>query len=75
MKGASRAHHVPGFLTLSEVARRLEVPKPWMYNRIYNGAIQVTKDERTGLYLFPDDPATIERFRELKEGKIRKLRV
>ncbi len=74
VKGASRAHHVPGRLTLSQVARKLEVPKPWMYNRIYNGAIQVVKDDRTGLYLFPDDPTTIERFRELKEGKIRKLR-
>ena len=73
VKGASRAHHIPGRLTLSEVARKLEVPKPWMYNRIYNGAIQIVKDERTGLYLAPDDPATIERFRELKEGKIRKL--
>ena len=73
VKGASRAHHVPGCLTLSEVAQKLEVPNPWMYNRIYNGAIQVVKDERTGLYLFPDDPSTIERFRELKEGKVRKL--
>jgi hypothetical protein len=73
VKGTSRAHHVPGFLTLSEVARKLEVPKPWMYNRIYIGAIQVVKNGRTGLYLFPDDPATIERFRELKEGKVCKL--
>jgi DNA invertase Pin-like site-specific DNA recombinase len=74
VKGASRAHHVPGFLTLSQVAQKLGVPKPWMYNRIYNGTIQVLKDDRTGLYLFPDDPATIERFRELKDGKVRKLR-
>jgi DNA invertase Pin-like site-specific DNA recombinase len=74
VKGASREHHVPGYLTLPEVARRLEVPKHWIYNRISNGAIQVAKDERMGLYLFPDDPATIERFRELKEGKVRKLR-
>ena len=74
VKGTSREHHVPGYLTLPEVARRLEVPKHWIYNRISNGAIQVAKDERMGLYLFPDDPATIERFRELKEGKVRKLR-
>jgi DNA invertase Pin-like site-specific DNA recombinase len=72
-KGTSREHHVPGCLTLPEVARKLEVPKAWMYNRISNGAIRVVKDERTGLYLFPDDPATIERFRELKEGKVHKL--
>ena len=63
----------PRFPHLSEVARKLEVPKPWMYNRIYIGAIQVVKNGRTGLYLFPDDPATIERFRELKEGKVCKL--
>jgi DNA invertase Pin-like site-specific DNA recombinase len=74
VKGASREHHVPGYLTLPEVARRLEVPKHWIYNRISNGAIQVAKDERMGLYLFADDPATIERFRALKEGKVRKLR-
>jgi hypothetical protein len=74
VKGASRAHRVPGRLTLSQVARKLEVPNSWMYNRIYNGAIQIVKDDRTGLYLFPDDQATIERFRELKEGKVRKLR-
>jgi hypothetical protein len=72
-KGASREHHVPGYLTLPELARKLEVPKPWIYNRICNGSIQVAKDERMGLYLFPDDSVTIERFRELKEGKIRKL--
>src|SRR5215204_1006079 len=29
VKGASREHHVPGYLTLPEVARRLEVPKHW----------------------------------------------
>ena len=74
VKGESRAHHVPGYLTLSEVARKLEVPKPWIYNRIYNGAVRVVKDDRTGLYLFADTPDTIERFRELKEGKVRKLR-
>ena len=74
VKGTSRAHHVPGCLTLSQVAQKLEVPNPWMYNRIYNGTIQVVKDDRTGLYLFPNTPDTIERFRELKEGKIRKLR-
>ncbi len=73
-KGNSRAHNVPGYFTVPQVAQKLEVPNPWVYARIYNGTIQITKDARTGLYLFPDEPATIERFRELKEGKIRKLR-
>jgi hypothetical protein len=73
VKGASRAHHVPGLLTLSQLAQKLEVPKPWIYNRIYNGAIRVVKNDRTGLYLFPDTPDTIERFWELKVGKVCKL--
>ncbi|MCA1837307.1 MAG: recombinase family protein [Actinobacteria bacterium] len=74
VKGASRAHNVPGYLTVSQVAQKLGVPNPWVYARIYNGTIRITKDAATGLYLFPDKPATIGRFRELKEGKIRKLR-
>lgn len=74
VKGNSRAHNVSGYFTVPQVAQKLEVPNPWVYARIYNGTIQITKDARTGLYLFPDKPATIERFRELKEGKIRKLR-
>jgi excisionase family DNA binding protein len=74
VKGNSRAHNVPGYLTVSQVAQKLEVPNPWVYARIYNGTIRITKDARTRLYLFPDKPATIGKFRELKEGKIRKLR-
>jgi hypothetical protein len=73
-KGELRAHNVPGYLTISQLAQKLGVPNPWVYARIYNGTIHITKDAETGLYLFPDEPATIERFRELKEGKIRKLR-
>jgi hypothetical protein len=73
-KGEPRAHNVPGNLTISQLAQKLGVPNPWVYARIYNGTIHITKDAGTGLYLFPDEPATIERFRELKEGKIRKLR-
>jgi DNA invertase Pin-like site-specific DNA recombinase len=73
VKGASRAHHVSGYFTVSQVAQKLEVPNPWVYARIYNGTIQITKDAKTGLYLFPNDSATVEEFRELKEGKIQKL--
>ncbi|MCA1837284.1 MAG: recombinase family protein [Actinobacteria bacterium] len=73
VKGTSRAHHVCGYFTVSQVAQKLEVPNPWVYARIYNGTIQITKDAKTGLYLFPNDSATVEEFRELKEGKIQKL--
>ena len=73
VNGEIRTHHVGGYFTLPEIAKQLGVPNPWIYTRIYNGTIQIAKDARTGLYLFPEEPATIERFQELKEGKARKL--
>jgi DNA invertase Pin-like site-specific DNA recombinase len=74
LSGEIRTHHVAGYFTLPEIAKQLEVPNPWIYTRIYNGTIRVTKDAKTGLYLFPEEPTTVEKFRELKEGKIQKLR-
>jgi hypothetical protein len=74
VSGETRTHHVAGYFTLPELAKQLEVSNPWIYARIYNGTIQITKDAKTGLYLFPEEPATVEKLRELKEGKIQKLR-
>jgi hypothetical protein len=45
-----------------------------VYDRIDNGYIGVVKDMRTGLYLFPDEPATLEGFNDLKAGKLDNLR-
>jgi hypothetical protein len=39
-----------------------------------NGTIETAKDEATGLYLFPDQPATIELFRKLLAGRLQNLR-
>lgn len=70
----SHPRSVAGQLTISQVARKLEVSNHWVYDRIYNGRIRIAKDAATGLYLFPDEPATIEKFRELKERKVHNLR-
>ncbi len=70
----SHPRNVADHLTVSQLARKLDVSNHWVYDRIYNGSIRITKDTATGLYLFPDEPATIERFRDLKEGKVRNLR-
>jgi hypothetical protein len=45
-----------------------------VYYRIDNGRIQVVKDPETGLYLFPDEPATLEMFKDLKDGNLNNLR-
>jgi hypothetical protein len=45
----------------------------WIYDRIHDGRIEITKDAKTELFLFPDDPTTLEQFRHLREGKFQKL--
>jgi DNA invertase Pin-like site-specific DNA recombinase len=62
----SHPRRVAGQLTVSQLARALDVSPHWLYDRIYNGTIQVTKDPATRLYLFPDSPATRERLQALK---------
>ena len=72
LRSRSKSHprNVPGSLTVSQVAQKLAVGSPWVYDRIHNGRIQIAKDAATGLYLFPDEPTTMGRLQEFREGKI-----
>ena len=70
----SHPRRVEGYLTVSQVAQRLDIPPHWVYDRIHNGCIQIVKDRETGLYLFPDEPATLEMVKQLKDGKLQNLR-
>jgi len=45
-----------------------------VYDRINNGRIQIVKDADTKLYLFPDEPATLEMLKDLKAGNLKNLR-
>jgi DNA invertase Pin-like site-specific DNA recombinase len=65
---------VPGYLTIPQIAEQLDITPHWIYHQIRKGCIQVTKDPNTGLYLFPDAPATLEMFESLKNGKVPYLR-
>ena len=69
----SHPRRIPGYLTLSQIAQQLDITPHWIYDRIHNGRIQITKDAKTGLYLFPDHPDTLERFRNLKTGELQNL--
>jgi DNA invertase Pin-like site-specific DNA recombinase len=73
-RSQSHPRKIPGRLTVPQVARKLEVGNPWVYDRIHNGRIRIAKDAATGLYLFPDEPGTIGQLQELKEGKVREVR-
>jgi hypothetical protein len=63
-----------GSLTLTQIAKMLDIAPHWIYDRINNGTIQITKDPTTRLYLFPDSSATLDGFKRLVKGEIKKLR-
>lgn len=69
----SHPRHVDGSLTLTQIAQILDIAPHWIYDRINNGTIQITKDPTTRLYLFPDEPATLDGFKQLVKGEIKKL--
>jgi hypothetical protein len=56
-----------------ESTRLLDLPQHWVYYQIDKGSIQIEKDTKTGLYLFPDTPETLQRLKKLKDGEIRQL--
>jgi DNA invertase Pin-like site-specific DNA recombinase len=73
VRSQSHPRHVAGSLTLTQLAKLLDITPHWIYDRINNGTIQITKDVTTHLYLFPDEPATLEGFRQLVKGAVKKL--
>jgi DNA invertase Pin-like site-specific DNA recombinase len=70
----SHPRQVEGSLTLTQIAKRLDIAPHWIYDRINNGTIEVTKDPGRKLYLFPDEPATLDGFKRLVKGEIKTLR-
>jgi DNA invertase Pin-like site-specific DNA recombinase len=73
--GHPRAAHPGGYLTVTQLARRLGVKSHWIYDRIHNGIIQIAIDKKLKLYLFPDRPSTLEQFRQLIAGKLQIIRI
>jgi DNA invertase Pin-like site-specific DNA recombinase len=72
-KGQSHPRHLPGYLTVAEVARKLRLNRYWVHNRIRNGKIDVARDRKTKLYLFPNKPRTLALFEKLRTGKLHNL--
>jgi DNA invertase Pin-like site-specific DNA recombinase len=73
-RSQSHPRHIPGFLTVPQVARKLGITPHWIYDRIHNGTIEMARDRETNLYLFPDEPRTISLFEQLRTGKLQQLR-
>jgi DNA invertase Pin-like site-specific DNA recombinase len=72
-RSQSHPRHVPGHLTVPQVAERLQVSKHWIYDRIHNGTIQIERNAVSKLFLFPDDPMIIVSLEQLRAGEIQKV--
>jgi hypothetical protein len=68
----TRWPHVPGWLTVTEIAARLQVSANWVHGRIRHGAIRTVR-EPTGRYLFPDSDTTLEALRRLRVRAIKQV--
>ncbi len=73
-RSQSHPRRIAGFLTVPQVARKARVTPHWVYDRIHNGTIEIARDPETNLYLFPDQARTIALFKQLRAGKLQKLR-
>ena len=73
-RSQSHPRRLAGWLTVPQVADKLRITPHWIYDRIHNGTIEVTRDRATHLFLFPDDSRTITLFKQLRAGKLQKLR-
>jgi hypothetical protein len=69
----SHPRRIPGYLTIPQTAKQLGVSNYWIHDRINNGCIQIVKEQKTKIYLFPDKPETIELLLKLKNGQINKV--
>jgi hypothetical protein len=70
----SHPRKVAGHLTVPQLAEKLKIERDGIYHRIHTGKIQVTPDPERRLYLFPDAPENLRRFRQLLEGSVQDLR-
>jgi DNA invertase Pin-like site-specific DNA recombinase len=69
----SHPRRVAGYLTIPQLAAKLNIPRHWISDRIHNGTIVVEKDAATQCYLFPDNLKTLRQFRQLLDGKITEM--
>jgi hypothetical protein len=66
----SHPRRIAGYLTIPQMAEKLNVPRHWISDRINNGTIVIEKHPTARCYLFPDNPDVLRQLRELREGKI-----
>jgi len=63
---------VSGCLTVTQLARRLQLPQKWIYTQLRRGALR-TVAEPSGRYLFPDTEPAMQAIRELREHRMQRV--
>jgi DNA invertase Pin-like site-specific DNA recombinase len=69
----SRIRRKRGYLTITQLATKLQVGSSKIYHHILNGTIDLKKNEELNCYLFPDKPDTITQLRQLFDGKVKRV--
>ena len=73
LQAPSHPRRLPGWLTVSQLAQRLGIPRRWIDQCIRSGSIVVGPHPPVALHLFPDNEATLASFRSLRAGEIGRL--
>jgi len=74
LQAPSHPRRLAGWLTVSQLAERLGIPRHWIDQRIRSGTIVVGPHPPMRLHLFPDTEAVIAGFRNLMAGRTDRLR-
>jgi hypothetical protein len=61
----SHPRRVEGFLTITQLAKRLGVSRWWFTDRIHNGTIKAKKHEEKKCYVVPDTPEMLAELKAL----------
>lgn len=69
----SRPVNVPGYLTITQLSRRLGIRRSWFQEAIQRGSLRVQKNASARCYLFPDESRTLEEIRSLHAKKLSQL--
>ena len=69
----SHPRRIAGYLTIPQMAEKLNVRRHWISDRIRNGTIVTEKHPTARCYLFPDNPDILRQLGELREREIAAL--
>jgi hypothetical protein len=68
LRHRTRWHAVPGCLTVTQLAERLQIPQKWIRTQLRRGALR-TIHEPSGRYLFPDTAPAMQAVQELRQHR------